>query len=282
VGFSSDGLVLVRHVSEQFGPGRFEVLATSDGSEVELLELDTNAEPGKVEADLKTRHQIESVGFPGPVAPDRTAAVMVLPGPLHGSRAFEYSVQLVDGHGPHDVALIPVPHACEQPMVAAHSRITARWAPDGRSAVLAGSVQVEAECGSPRSIPVLVLVRATEPAGERLLMNLASVNGAVASQLARPDARGHNRSPEALVVYQQLLALTPDEPRLLMAIARLHAAAGRDGRALSALWALRNAPGEDASVSLRRAISAPWSATLRRRAAWQALAWAVERDGGEL
>ncbi|MFT7623271.1 MAG: hypothetical protein ACI9WU_002450 [Myxococcota bacterium] len=273
VAFSVDGLVLVRHVAVQHGVQRYEVIRLPEGLTEDQRVMSPDDDPEVVERELISRHGLAAVGFPGPVSPSRGAAVLVLPGSRQRTGAFEYTVLLTDGDGPRDVALIPVQHGCVQPREESHSRITGRWAPDGRTLLLVGSVLVEPECGLPREEPVLVVVRAGSPASPELL---AGLSDSVQQRLRTLADAG---DPEASAVATQVLAMSPDDPAVLVLLAQLRAARARPGAALATLWTLARVPGLEAAQTLRASSKAAWTAPLRNRAAWHALQWHLEATG---
>ncbi len=267
VAFSLDGLALVRHVAVQHGVLRYEVLRLPDGGPIEIHVMAPEDDPEVVERALRQKHGLVAYGYQGPVAPDRSAAVLVVPGARRRTGAFEYTVQLTDGDGPRAVALVPVQQGCVAPREAAHSRIRARWAPDGRTLLLVGSVLVEPECGVAREEPVLVVVKREVPAVAGMLESLAAT---VTEDVVRLAAAG---DPETTALAVQVLAIAPDNADLLVLLARLRTARGLLGEAVATLWALAQVPGERAT--LKEAMSAAWARPLRRRAAFVALQWEV-------
>lgn len=273
VGFSNDGGVLVRLHAVQYGTLRYELLDLADGRERVVRPVDYDKETAEaVEAALVAEHSIKSVGFLGPVAPGRGAAISLVPGVVREGGSFDYEVQLTDRDGTQPVALIGVPYTCDEPHTtwSSHARIEARWSPSEASVVVAGGVLVEHECGEPDLTPVLVIVRVRGRAGSGDLETLA---GLLRSRLQGME---RERLAEGVELATQLLAVAPGQPGGLLELARLRASLGNEAGAISALWALQRIPTGAATVALSRAMNAAWTEPLRRRAAYRALLWLSE------
>lgn len=261
VGFTSNGAVLLQRVSEQLGVQAFELRRLADGQVMATHALKESEEPKAVGASLKREHRVTSPGFPGASAPDRSAAVLVLPGAAGLKASFTYDILVVDTAGTRVVAALPVPADCPTTALP-HGRVTVQWAPDGRTAVVAGAVMTLSPCDAPTLEPVLALAHATGPT------SLPPLVPALEKTMARLLKA---RPAEALGVAAQLLAVAPENVAALLVLAQVRAMSGNLRGALSALWALARVPSAAAREQLAHALDARWTVLLRDRAAFKAL-----------
>ena len=258
VGFSLDGLVLAREYDLHYGVRRLVVRDTRSEQSVATRTVDAGESPDEVEAELKRAHRIVGLGYAGVVSPARTAMILVVPGPLRGSGAFDYTVRRISGAGDEAVATISVGNACRPDTPRAAQRLEVRWTPDGSAAVLAGSVRVDAPCGEPQMVPVLSIFQAGPPLSRTGLEVTCAALGSRAEGLLASERRG-----EALAVLHQVVSARPDDHRALLELARIRLTVGDERGAVAALWAVYRHPA--GRPGLKSALEAAWVHGLSRR-----------------
>ena len=267
--------MLVRRVDVMHGLLEWDLVDTKKGDVVQRWRHDPTDDAAARERALRKENLIASIGFPGSTSPDRGSTVLVLPGPPRDGGAFEYDVRVTDGERTVSVALLPAAATCPNHLPVARAHVTTRWATDGSAAVIAGSIEVEDPCGSPRLDPVLVLVPARGRTDKDSLRKLVDLHAYELEWMmeARPG--------EAGLLVRQLLAIAPRDANLLLFLSRLRARTRRPRSAIAALWAVYGLPDSAARSALARAIRAGWTAPLRRRAAfaalWGMLEWLARR-----
>lgn len=276
VGFTKDAKVLVRLERVQLGPVQYEVLGLEKGVMSAVYPIEDPDYWREIEPNIRAQSGTYSIGFPGQVAPGRQAVVALVPGERGVDGEFSYRLMVADGDGLTERGQVAVPTRCGTPMEGPHAQLEIRWAPDGRTAVVAGAVVFEPACGAPTLQPVVLTV------GTRGVTT-PEVREALADLLEeRVRTLAADRDHEALNVAVTLLNLMPGDASVLLEVARLRASVGDAGGAVSALWALRGLGDEATREALASAMAATWSGSLRGRAGFKALRWlhfAPERGG---
>ena len=264
VGFSLEGLVLAREYDLHYGVRSLVVRDTRSEQTVATRTVEAGEAPDEVEAELKRAHHIVALGYAGGVSPARTSMILIIPGPLRSSGAFDYSVQRVSGAGDEAVATIHVENACRPETPRAAQRLEVRWTPDGSTAVMAGAVRVDAPCGEPRMVPILSIFQSGPPLSRTGMDVTRAALAARAEGLLASERRG-----EALAVLHQVVSARPDDHRALLDLARMRLTVGDERGAVAALWAVyRYSAGRS---GLQAALDQPWTHGLRRRHAVRAL-----------
>jgi hypothetical protein len=267
LGFSHVSTFLVRVVDVQHGVVAHEIRALAGGGRLLVQAFDAQSDLNAAETKLKNEHGILAPFLTGSVAPDRSAAVVVVPGPVSRTHSFSYDIRLQDGDGEHSRLQLPVPNQCA-PDVGAQASLVVSWSPDGHTAVLAGAVAVEDPCGDGETRPVLELIKRGTPA------HPADLNRLALGLELRIRQLEHVRLPEAALLGSQLLAVAPNRPEIRFLLARMRAAQGDQKASLALLWSI--AKMQNGFSLLRRASESAWSLPLRKRASWHALSWLLD------
>jgi len=232
VGFSNDGHVLTRQRNAQYGVVRFEVLSLNDGKDVDSVYVSSNADPKEVMLQQMASHKITAAGFPGSVSPQGGAAVLVTPSQLSNDGTGRYDVWLADGSGIRIVASLPLESQCAPDIPRPSAAVSISWAPEGRTAVVTGHLNIESPCDAPQMVPVMVIVRSPQPASQLQRSRLTRILGRTLSEMEQ-------KYPwDALPIIRQWLAVTPTSAKARASLIRVRARLGDNAGVRRAVWSL--------------------------------------------
>jgi len=267
VGFSLEDRVLLQHQHVQHGVTYFEVWNSADGKLLAKHNVSAEQVVDKLRAQLMQEHSIVSPGYIGPLAPDRSAAVIVLPLPQEDAASFNIEIEMYDGKGTRAISKIPIQTACPTPN-SPHARVHAIWSPNSRTALLVGAVIGESPCGFSNATPVALFAPTT---GGITTRTLSSISTKIRTRLKSIRT---NHPADGAYLATQLLAIFPDDAATLVTLAELRALSGDLRGALAALWRLPVV--KQGRQVLKQAMKADWLAALKEKAHFQALDWYLQ------
>jgi hypothetical protein len=246
VGFSDDGHVLTQQRNAQFGIVRFELLSLEDGKGVDSVYVSSNENPRDVLNQQIKSHNIRAAGFPGAVSPLGGAAVMVTPTELSSNGTGQFNIWLADGSGVSLVASLPLESQCAPDVPKPSAVFSIDWAPNGRTAVVTGHLNIESPCDAPKMVPIVVIVRSRQPA-------TVLPRGRLKKILKTNLTQFHESYPlDCLPLIQQWLALIPNSIEARAILTDLRVRLGDTAGAYRALWSLvrRGAAGRIVATDL--------------------------------